>query len=78
VNVPTPDGTVEMNVPAGSQTGRKLRLRGRGIPGNPPGDFYVLLQVVLPPAKDDQARAAYRKMAQDLAFDPRATLGADA
>jgi curved DNA-binding protein len=78
VDVPTPDGTVEMNVPAGSQTGRKLRLRGRGIPGNPPGDFYVLLEVVLPPAKDDHARAAYRKMAQDLAFDPRATLGADA
>lgn len=76
VNVPTPDGTVEMNVPAGSQTHRKLRLRGRGIPGNPPGDFYVLLEVVLPPANDDQARAAYRRMAQDLAFDPRANLGA--
>jgi curved DNA-binding protein len=78
VNVPTPDGTVEMNVPAGSQTGRKLRLRERGIPGSPPGDFYVLLELVLPPAKDDKARAAYRQMAQDLAFDPRATLGADA
>jgi curved DNA-binding protein len=77
VNVPTPDGTVEMNVPAGSQTGRKLRLRGRGIPGSPPGDLYVLLEVVLPPASDDKARAAYRKMAQDLAFDPRATVGAD-
>ena len=77
VDLPTPDGTVEMNVPAGSQTGRKLRLRGRGIPGSPPGDFYVLLEVVLPPAKDDKSRAAYRTMAQDLAFDPRATLGAD-
>jgi curved DNA-binding protein len=78
VNVPTPDGTVEMNVPAGSQTGRKLRLRGRGIPGSPPGDFYVLLELVLPPAKDDKARAAYRKMADDLAFDPRANPGGDA
>ncbi len=78
VNVPTPEGTVEMNVPAGSQTGRKLRLRGRGLPGDPPGDFYVLLQVVLPPARDEPARAAYRRMAQDLAFDPRATQGADA
>ena len=77
VNVPTPDGTVEMNVPAGSQTGRKLRLRGRGIPGSTPGDFYVLLEVVLPPASDDKARAVYRQMARDLAFDPRATLGAD-
>jgi len=78
VNVPTPDGTVEMNVPAGSQTGRKLRLRGRGIPGSPPGDFYVLLELVLPPAKDDKARAAYRRMADDLAFNPRANPGGDA
>jgi curved DNA-binding protein len=75
VNVPTPDGTVEMNVPAGSQTGRKLRLRGRGIPGSPAGDFYVMLELVLPPANDDKARAAYRQMAQDLAFDPRANPG---
>ena len=82
VNVPTPDGTVEMNVPAGSQTGRKLRLRGRGIPGSTPGsslgDFYVMLELVLPPASDEKARTAYRQMALDLAFDPRATVGADA
>ena len=78
VNVPTPDGTVEMNVPSGSQPGRKLRLRGRGIPGSPAGDLYVLLELVLPPADDDKARAAYRQMAQDLAFDPRANPGADA
>lgn len=77
VDVPTPDGTVEMTVPAGSQNGRKLRLRGRGIPGNPPGDFYVLLEVVLPPARTDHDRAAYRRMAQDLAFDPRANRGAE-
>jgi curved DNA-binding protein len=78
VNVPTPSGTVEMTVPAGSQTGRKLRLRGRGIPGDPPGHLYVMLAVVLPPASDDKARAAYRQMAHDLAFDPRANSGADA
>ena len=77
VDVPTPDGTVEMSVPAGSQTGRKLRLRGRGIPGSTPGDFYVMLEVVLPPASDDKARTAYRQMARDLPFDPRATPGAD-
>lgn len=81
VKVPTPAGTVEMTVPAGSQTGRKLRLRGRGIPGpaagSTPGDFYVLLELVLPPAASDKARAAYRQMAQDLAFDPRAAAGAE-
>lgn len=78
VNVATPSGTVEMNAPADSQTGRKLRLRGRGIPGSPPGDFYVILEVVLPPASDDKARAVYRQMAKDLAFDPRAAMGANA
>ena len=81
VNVPTPEGTVEMNIPAGSQAGRTLRLRGRGIPGSGPGktagDFYVQLDLVLPPAGDDKARAAYRQMAVDLAFDPRATVGAE-
>jgi curved DNA-binding protein len=77
VKVATPDGEVEMNVPAGSQTGRTLRLRGRGIPGGTPGDFYVILELVLPPANDDEARAAYRRMARDLAFDPRADHGAD-
>ncbi len=79
VPVPTPDGTVEMKIPAGSQTGRKLRLRGRGIPGmqeNSPGDFYVVLEVVLPPAQDDKARALYARMAEELAFDPRASMGA--
>ena len=75
IDVPTPDGMLEMSVPAGSQTGRKLRLRGRGIPGKTPGDFYVMLALVLPPADSDKARAAYRQMAQDLGFDPRATPG---
>jgi len=76
VRVPTPDGAVEMNVPAGSQTGRRLRLRGRGIPGSTPGDFYVVLELVLPSADSDKARALYRQMAQELGFDPRAQLGA--
>jgi len=67
-----------MNVPAGSQTGRKLRLRGRGIPASPVGDFYVILELVLPPADDDKARDVYRQMARELAFDPRAPLEAAA
>jgi curved DNA-binding protein len=75
IEVSTPDGRVEMAVPAGSQTGRKLRLRGRGMPGKTPGDFYVMLEVALPPADSDKARAAYRQMARDLHFDPRAGAG---
>jgi curved DNA-binding protein len=71
VPVRTPDGTLEMNVPPGSQTGRKLRLKGRGIPGSTPGDLYVVLEVVLPAATSDKAKALYRKMAEELGFDPR-------
>lgn len=78
IEVPTPEGKVEMNVPAGSQGGRRLRLRGRGIPGRAPGDLYVVLEVVLPPADDEKARAAYRQMASDLAFDPRTKEDSDA
>ncbi|MCO5125653.1 MAG: DnaJ domain-containing protein [Rhizobacter sp.] len=68
----TPDGELQMSVPPGSQGGRKLRLKGRGIPGPTPGDLYVVLDVVLPPATSDAAKALYEQMARELAFDPRA------
>jgi curved DNA-binding protein len=77
VPVRTPSGLLHMKVPASSANGRKLRLRGRGIPGSKAnaeaGDLYAVLNVVLPPADTDKARAAYRHMAQELAFDPRAS-----
>jgi curved DNA-binding protein len=76
IHVPTPSGQVEVSVPAGSQTGRKLRLKGRGIPGNPAGDLYLILEVVLPPATSDRARELYRTMAREMAFNPRAQAGA--
>jgi len=47
-------------------------LRGKGIPGDPPGDLYAVLSIVLPPARTDAAKDAYRSMAQALPFDPRA------
>ncbi|HJV03013.1 MAG TPA: DnaJ C-terminal domain-containing protein [Burkholderiaceae bacterium] len=71
INLPTPSGKVTVTVPAGSQAGRKLRLRGRGIPGNPAGDLYLLLEVVLPPADSAKARELYQAMARELAFNPR-------
>ncbi len=76
IEVPTPSGKVQVKVPAGSQTGRKLRLKGRGIPGDPPGDLYIVLEVVLPPADTEQARQLYETMARELAFDPRRKMGA--
>jgi curved DNA-binding protein len=76
VKVTTPDGVVELKVPAGSTAGTKLRLKGRGIPGGTPGDLYVVLQVVLPPADSETARTFYRDMAGKFrSFDPRAKRG---
>lgn len=75
VKTPTPGGTVEVTIPPGSGNGRKLRLRGRGIPGDPPGDLYLVLDLVLPPADSEAAKAAYRKLQQDLPFNPRRHMG---
>ena len=72
VTVPTLGGDVSMHIPAGSQSGQKLRLRGRGLPGQPAGDQYVQLKVVLPPADTPQARALYEEMRSRLNFDARA------
>ena len=73
VSADTPDGSVELTIPPGSAAGRKLRLKGKGIPANPPGDLYVVLAIVLPPGRDANARAAYEAFARAFAsFDPRA------
>jgi len=74
VEVPIPSGNVDLKIPAGSNQGSKLRLKGKGIPAKPPGDFYVVLDVRLPPADTDDARALYKKMSESMAFDPRAGL----
>jgi curved DNA-binding protein len=75
VKAPTPAGPVDLKVPPGSLSGSRLRLKGRGIPGQPPGDIYAVLSVALPPADSQRAKALYREMERDLAFDPRAALG---
>ncbi|APR38504.1 DnaJ C-terminal domain-containing protein [Paraburkholderia sp. SOS3] len=72
VTVPTPDGWVEMSVPKGSAGGTRMRLKGKGIPGNPPGDMYTILNIVLPPADSESAKAAYETMRKAFNFDPRA------
>ena len=75
VNAPTPEGPVDLKIPEGTTTGRKLRLRKRGIPGAPPGDLYVALTITLPPADSDAAKQLYRKMEHELGYDPRSELG---
>lgn len=76
VKVPTPGGTVELRIPAGSSAGSRLRLKGRGIPGSTPGDFYAVLQIALPPADNEAANAFYLQMSERFkSFNPRAGLG---
>lgn len=71
VPVALPQGSVKVRIPEGAQSGQQLRVRGHGIPGQPPGDLLLELQVVLPPATTPQAKQFYETMARDLAFDPR-------
>jgi curved DNA-binding protein len=74
LTVPTLGGSVDLRIPPQSQSGSRLRLRGRGLAGDPPGDQYVVLKVVLPPADTPGARELYERMRTELAFDPRASL----
>ena len=62
--VRTANGLAEVTVPAGWKAGRKLRLKGRGIPGKTPGDLYLELAIALPPADTDTSREAYAAMSR--------------
>ncbi|HWM71676.1 MAG TPA: DnaJ C-terminal domain-containing protein [Steroidobacteraceae bacterium] len=75
VTVPTLGGGVEMRIPPNSQSGQKMRLRGRGLPGQTPGDQYIQLKIVVPPADTPEAKAVFEEMKQKLDFNPRADLG---
>ena len=74
VSVPTLGGPVEMKLPAGARAGQTLRLRGRGLPGRPPGDQLVLLRIVLPP-DSPRVRQIFEQMKREVPFDPRASSG---
>lgn len=72
VEVPTIDGRVMMNVPRGASSGRKLRLKGRGIKGakGQRGDQHVVLRIVMPPTIDDDLAAFFEKWRETHAYDP--------
>ena len=74
VSVPTPDGEVELTIPPNSAAGRKLRLKGKGIPGSVAGDLYVVLTIALPPAGTEAAKHAYEAFKAAADFDPRASM----
>jgi curved DNA-binding protein len=75
VGVPTLGGRVDLKIPAGSQSGRRLRLKGRGLPGSPPGDQIVTLRIETPPADTAEAREVYEAMRSKLPFNPRSGMG---
>jgi curved DNA-binding protein len=64
ISVPTLGGAVELKVPAESDAGRKLRLRGRGLPGNPDGDQIVELEIIAPAPTDEAQKKAYKALAK--------------
>ncbi|BEI36964.1 DnaJ C-terminal domain-containing protein [Polynucleobacter sp. HIN7] len=73
VDLPTPTGKVELNIPANTMAGKKLRLKGKGIPSQEPGDLYASVRLVTPPASTDSDKEAYQAMAKSFAaFNPRA------
>ena len=65
---------MDLRIPANSNQGSRLRLKGKGIPGKEPGDMFVVLKVTLPPSNAD-SRALYEQMQEKMAFNPRADLG---
>ena len=71
VTVPLPSGSVDLKIPPNSNQGSQLRLKGKGIPAKVPGNLFVILDVRLPPADNDDARALYETMSDEMKFDPR-------
>lgn len=73
VPVETPGGTAKVNVPAGSSCGRRLRLRGRGLPHprGAPGDLYAEVKVMVPPKPTDEERKLFEQLRRVSSFDPQ-------
>jgi len=72
IKTPTLAGPVDLRIPPNAKAGQKLRLKGRGLPAATPGDQYVVIRIVTPPADTPAARAFYETMQKELPFDPRA------
>ncbi len=74
VEVETLSGKLKLKIPAGSQSGKKMRLKGRGLPGSATtkaGDQFVILQIVVPPAKTEDDKKLYKEMQEKFDWNPR-------
>ncbi|MEX2367085.1 MAG: DnaJ C-terminal domain-containing protein [Pseudohongiellaceae bacterium] len=72
ITIPTLQDKTLVTVPPNSQTGQKLRLKGKGMPGSPPGDFYVVLKVLMPDKSTQKSRELFAELASEIPFNPRA------
>jgi len=71
LKVPTLSGSVELKIKSGIQSGQKMRLKGKGMPGTPPGDQFVEIMIHAPPAEKDADQQFYRDMQDRFNFNPR-------
>ena len=76
VNLPTPEGSVQLSVPAGSQNGAKLRLRGKGVEpkGKPRGDLIAHIEIVMPKGRSEEVEEAFKTVEEAFETEPRAGL----
>jgi curved DNA-binding protein len=74
VEIPTLEGRVTMKVPAGSQTGQRMRLAGKGLPkpGGGTGDLYAVLALTVAPTLAEREKKLYEELRDASKFDPRA------
>jgi curved DNA-binding protein len=80
VPVRTPGGETKVTVPAGSSTGRRLRLRGEGMPAprGTPGDLHAVIKIMVPRQLTDRERELFSELASVSTFDPRSPAAAEA
>jgi curved DNA-binding protein len=71
LKVPTLSGSVELKIKPGIQSGQKMRLKGKGMPGVKPGDQFVEIMIHAPPADSDEDKAFYEDMKSRFDFNPR-------
>jgi len=77
VSVPTLDGKVTLTIAANTQSGKKLRVKGKGLKRNDKlGDLYVIINVIIPPVSNEKANQLWQELAKNSAFDPRVSWGA--
>lgn len=75
VQAPTLGGPVKLKIPKLSQTGKQMRLKGRGLPGNPAGDQIITLKIVIPTTENAEINQLYERIAALSQFNPRQQLG---